>query len=52
MTIKIDELPSTRFALEQYIRYAKRQLEESKSLVRKINNRIKLANEKLEEMKK
>ena len=51
MTIKETELPETIFALEQYIRYADNAIINAKSLIRKMSNRIRISEEKIDELK-
>ena len=51
MTIKEDELPKTIFALQQYIRYADNAIINAKSLIRKMSNRIRISEEKIDERK-
>ena len=48
MTLKT-EIPETEFALRQYILYSQKQIKESKSLVTKLNNRIKACVEKCQQ---
>ena len=50
MTIKETELPETIFALQQYIRYAEKSIDQAHSLMRKMNSRIKVANDKIGEL--
>ena len=50
MSIKTDEVPETAFAIKQYMDYCEAQIARSKSMIRKMKGRIKLANEKLIEM--